>query len=118
MLLQTVAIFFGTQQSSGTIRGAADLNKIDDSSAYLHNDDALFTMDESKVLPGGNASGESVIKMGDGRELQDLWPYGNDAMEMKRLAQTSGFESASALAASPTNRESLLGSSDQRLPRQ
>ena len=55
-----------------------DLNKIDDSSAYLQTDDALFTMDESKILPGNN--NEGVIKMGDGRELQDLWPYGNDAL--------------------------------------
>jgi len=83
-----------------------DLNKIDDSSAYLQTDDALFTMDESKILPGNN--NEGVIKMGDGRELQDLWPYGNDAVEMKIAgANTSGFESATLLASAPANRESL-----------
>eukprot|EP00943_MAST-04B_sp_MAST-4B-sp1_P009877 g9877.t1 len=85
-----------------------DLNKIDDSSAFLQSDDALFMMDESKILPGGNNEGDSLIKMGDGRELQDLWPYGNDALEMKVSgAKGSGFESATVLAASPATRESL-----------
>ena len=41
-------------------------------------------------------------------ELQDLWPYGNDAVEMKIAgANTSGFESATLLASAPANRESL-----------
>ena len=70
------------------------------------SDNYGFSMDESATLPG---KGNAVIKLGDARELQALWPYGDDANEMKEEGKTgSGFESAAALATAPPSRESMM----------
>lgn len=96
-------MFLQAPEPSQTFEIPENLNTLKES---VLSDNYGFVMDGSQELPGGQ--GGAVIKLGDARELQDLWPYGDDANNLKSSQDpTSGFESAARLATTPPSRDSM-----------